>query len=247
MPTIAHAILGGAIAMIFYSITQNIEMEKKFTERMVILFAFNSMIGPDIFTVLNAFHLEELSNSILIKPFVHSILGWPIWCLGIMWIWYYLINIRSTELTKLSRKSTLLLLIAAGEMHFFLDILDDGVWLIGFGSWNIHITLQNFYSGMAYQYGPLHEAMPWFSMTEMFFIGLLFMILLIYSLFRWEFKYTVVVASIFLATIFICYYLFGSIVFGYENDFGITIYFGGLFLLPMLLMVLAMEAPKEIK
>ena len=129
MPTIAHAILGGAIALIFYTITLNRESEKKFTERMVIIFAFNSMIGPDIFTMLNAFKLEDVANAIPIRATVHSALGWPLWCLAIMWLWYFVINIRSTEQTKLSMKSTLLLLIAAGEIHFFLDALDAGIYL----------------------------------------------------------------------------------------------------------------------
>ena len=209
---------------------------------MVIIFAFNSMIGPDIFTMLYAFHLGEVANTIPIRPTVHSILGWPIWCLFIMWIWYYVINIRSTEQTKLSMKSTFFLLVAAGEMHFYLDLLDDGVNLIGYGSDSIRLTLEdNFLIGMAYQTGPLSEAMPWMSMTEMFFIGLIFMIILIYSLFRWQHKYTFLVAGIFLGTVILCYYLFGSYVYGYENDLGIILYFGGLFLLPLSLMILAME------
>jgi len=240
MPTIAHAILGGAIALLFHTITLKWNTKKKFTERMVILFSFNSMIGPDIFTMLYAFDLDP--TLIPIKPFVHSILGWPIWCLGIMWIWYYVVNLRSTEQTRLSKKSTLLLLIAAGEMHFFLDFLDYGVWLIGYGDWTILLTLQDhFFIGMAYPYGPLHEMMPWFSMTEMFAIGLAFMILMIYSLFRWELKYTYLIAIIFLGVILICYVLFGSYVVGYENDFGIILYFGIFFIIPLILMILAME------
>ncbi|MHA1149780.1 MAG: hypothetical protein ACTSR8_16210 [Promethearchaeota archaeon] len=242
MPTIAHAILGGALALVFYTITnsQNFTSEKKFTERMVILFAFNSFIGPDIFTMFYAFNID--TNVIPIKPFVHSMLGWPVWCLGIMWVWYYIINIRSTELTKLSKSSTLLLLIGAGEIHFYLDMLDSSVALIGFGDWSIHLSLQeNFLTGMTYQYGPFYALAPWFSMTEMFFIGLFFLVLLIYSMFRWELKYTILIAGLFILLIFTLYSVFGSIIFGFENDFGITLYFSLLFLLPMLLMILAME------
>ncbi|MHA1293188.1 MAG: hypothetical protein ACTSQJ_11010 [Promethearchaeota archaeon] len=242
MPTISHAILGGALALIFYVITNSEywNSEKRFTERMVVLFSFNSFIGPDIFTMFYAFNID--TNQIPIKAFEHSLIGWPIWCLGIMWIWYYVINIKSTEGTQLSKRSTLLLLISAGEIHFFLDMLDDGVDLIGFGNWHVHLTLQgNFLIGMAYQYGPLHEIMPWFSMTEMFFIGLIFMIILIYSIFRWEFKYTLIIASLFLLTIFLLYFLFGSIVFGFENDLGVSLYFGTLLIIPLILMVLAIE------
>ncbi len=242
MPTIAHALLGGAVALIFYtlSIKWGFQNEKKFTERMVIVFALNSMIGPDIFTMFLAFHID--TSSIPIKPFVHSILGWPIWCLFIMWLWYYVINIRSTEQTRLSKRSTLLLLIAAGEMHFYLDLLDDGVNLIAFSSWNVHLTLEeNFLTGASYEFGPLHDMMPWFSMTEMFLIGIFFMILLIYSLFRWELKYTYLISTLFLVSLFVLYFLFGSIIFGFENDIGVTLYFGLLFLIPLTMMILAME------
>jgi len=243
MPTIAHAILGGAIALVFYTITLKWNTEKKFTERMVILFAFNSMIGPDIFTMFYAFRLGAVAESIPIRPTVHSILGWPLWCLIIMWLWYYVINIRSTEQTKLSKKSTLLLLIAAGEMHFFLDALDAGFPVFGFGDWRIHYSLQDlFLIDDIYTSGPLTEVFPWFSMAEMFLLGLFFMILLIYSLFRWQLKYTYLVAGLFLFTIIVLYFLLGSpILGGTEHDLGITIYFGGLFLIPLFLMVLAME------
>ncbi len=243
MPTIAHALLGGAIALIFYTITLKWNTEKRFTERMVILFAFNSMIGPDIFTMLNAFHLGEIADAIPLRATVHSALGWPLWCLIIMWLWYYVINIRSTEQTKLSKKSTLLLLIAAGEMHFFLDALDAGIYIFGYGDWRIHITLQDlFLIDDLYPTGPLTNVLPWFSMAEMFIVGLFFMILMIYSLFRWQLKYTFLVAGIFLTTIISLYLLLGSnILGGSEHDVGVTFYFGGLFLIPLALMALSME------
>ncbi len=242
MPTIAHAILGGTLAIIFYTMSQRWNPEKKFTERMVILFSFNSMIGPDIFTMMYAFHMGNIAEQIPIRPFVHSILGWPVWCLGIMWIWYFVINLRSTDDTKLSKLSALLLLIAAGEMHFYLDMLDDGVHLIAFGNWGVYLSWQdNFLTGMKYQYGPLSDTFPWFSMTEMFFIGLVFMILLIYTLFKKELIWTYIVAGIFFASIIGLYFLFGSYIFGFENDFGVILYFGTLFIVPLMLMGLAME------
>ena len=82
MPTIAHALLGGAIALIFYGISQYWEFknERRFTERMVVLFAFNSMLGPDIFTMFYAFSID--TRAIQIKPFMHSILGWRVCYLG---------------------------------------------------------------------------------------------------------------------------------------------------------------------
>ncbi len=242
MPTIAHAILGGALALVFYTMSKKWNLEKKFTERMVILFSFNSMIGPDIFTMLYAFQLGQVAEQIPIRPFVHSMLGWPVWCLGILWVWYYVINLRSTDDTKLSKMSALLLLIAAGEMHFYMDMLDEGVHLIAFGKWGVFLTLQdNFLTGMAYQYGPLHGIFPWFSMTEMFIIGLVIMIFLIYTLFKKELIWTYIVAGIFFAAIIGLYFLFGSYIFGFEDDYGITVYFLSLFIAPLALMVLAME------
>jgi hypothetical protein len=243
MPTIGHALLGGSIALILYTISQKWNTEKKFTERMVIIFAFNSMIGPDIFTMLNAFRLGEVANSIPIRATVHSVLGWPLWCLIIMWLWYYVINIRSTEKTKLSMKATLLLLIAAGEMHFFLDTLDAGMYIFGYGDLSIRVTLQDlFLIDDIYTVGPLTNVLPWFSMGEMFLVGLLFMIVLIYTIFRKQLIYTYITAGIFLTSIVILYFLLGSnILGGSEHDIGVTLYFGGLFIIPLGLMVLAME------
>jgi len=237
--------LGGAIALIFYLITnsENWNSEKKFTERMVIIFAFNSMIGPDIFTSLYAFRLGELAEAIPIRSTVHSIFGWPLWCLVIMWIWYYVINIRSTEQTKLSLKSIFLLLVAAGSIHFFMDAIDAGLYIFGYADWRIHVSFEDlFMIDTIYQTGPLTDLFPWFGMGHMFLVGLFFMILLIYSLFRWELKYTWVIAGIFLGVIVLLYFLLGAgILGGEEHDMGAILYFGGLLLLPLALMVIAME------
>ena len=145
--------------------------------------------------------------------------------------------------TKLSKKATLLLLIAAGEIHFFLDALDAGIYIFGYGDWNLHITLQDlFVIDDIYQTGPLTNIFPWFSMAEMFLVGLFFMILMIFSLFRWQLKYTYLIAGIFLSAIISLYFLLGSTILGgSEHDIGVTIYFGGLFLIPLGLMVWAME------
>ena len=97
MPSIAHAIFGGAFAFIFYSLSKSLDLEKKFNERMLYLYIFNSFIGPDIFKVFYAFKLDFLALENPLTYFVHSLLGWPIWCLGIMWIWYYVINIGAKE------------------------------------------------------------------------------------------------------------------------------------------------------
>lgn len=242
MPTIAHAILGGAVALILYTITNSDhwESENRFTERMVILVALNSFIGPDIFTMFYAFNID--SSIIPIKPFVHSLIGWVVWSAGIMWLWYYVINYKAEDKEKLSLIAIFVLLVAAGEMHFFLDFLDNGVDLIGFGEYHIHLTLQdNFLIGFDYPYGPLHPIFPWFSMTELFFIGLGFMVLLIYSLFNWKLLWTYTIAAIFLGALLILYILFGSYIVGFENDFGIIILFGGLLILPIVLMVASID------
>ncbi|MGV9170998.1 MAG: hypothetical protein ACOC44_09955 [Promethearchaeia archaeon] len=242
MPTIAHAILGGAIALILYTITNSThwESEKRFNERMVVLVAFNSFIGPDIFTMFYAFNLD--ASVIPIRPFVHSILGWIAWSGLIMWLWYYIINYKAEDTERVSFLATFFLLVAAGEAHFFLDFLDNGVDLIGFGDLHMHLTLQdNFLLGYDYMYGPLHPIFPWVSMTELFFIGLGFMILLIYSLFNWKLIWTYMIAGIFLGTLLLLYLLFGSYIVGFENDFGIIILFGGFLLLPVSLMVAAIE------
>jgi len=245
MPTVSHALLGGAIGLIFYLITnsQNWNSEKKFTERMVILVALNCFIGPDIFTMLYAFRLGELAEANPIRATVHSVLGWPLWCLIIMVLWYYAINIRSTEQTKLSLKSTFLLLVAAGELHFFMDAIDAGITLFGFGDSRLIITFEDlFMIDTIYQTGPLTNIFPWFSMGEMFMVGLFFMVLLTYSLFRWEMKYTWLIAGLFLAIIILLYFLLGAdILGGEEHDMAAILYFGGLLILPLGLMVVSIE------
>ncbi|MFO8019764.1 MAG: hypothetical protein R6U96_14160 [Promethearchaeia archaeon] len=242
MPSIGHAILGGALALILYTITnsEHWKSEKRFNERMVVLVAFNSFIGPDIFTMFYAFNLDP--SVIPIRPFVHSVIGWVIWSGGIMWLWYYIINYKAKGEERISFLATFVLLVAAGEAHFFLDFFDNGVDLIGFGGFHLHLTLQeNFLIAFDYPYGPLHTLFPWFSMTELFFIGLGFMILLIYSLFHWKLRYTYFIAIIFLTTLVILYLLFGSYIVSFENDFGIIILFGGFLLVPIYLMVAAIE------
>lgn len=245
MPTVAHSLLGGAIALIFYIITnsEHWNSEKKFTERMVIIVALNSFIGPDIFTMLYAFGLGDVAEATPIRATVHSVFGWPLWCLIIMVLWYYAINIRSTEQTKLSLKSTLLLLIAAGELHFFMDTIDAGINLFGFGDSRLIITFEDlFMIDTNFQTGPLSSVFPWFSMGEMFMVGLFFMVLLTYSLFRWEIKYTWLIAGLFLFIIISLYFLLGAdILGGTEHDMGAIIYFGGLLILPLGLMVISME------
>lgn len=245
MPTVAHSLLGGAIALIFYIITNsnNWNSEKKFTERMVILVALNSFIGPDIFTMLYAFGLGELAEANPLRATVHSVFGWPLWCLLIMVLWYYAINLRSTEQTKLSLKSTFLLLVAAGEIHFFMDAMDAGIYLFGFADWRMHISFQElFMIDTLYQTGPLTSIFPWFSMGEMFMVGLFFMFLLTYSLFRWEMKYTWLIAGLFLFIIISLYFLLGAnILGGTEHDMGAILYFGGLLILPLGLMVISIE------
>ena len=47
-------------------------------------------------------------------------------------------------------------------------------------------------------------------------------------MFRWQLKYTYLVAGLFFAMIFILYFLFGSVVFGFENDKAIIYRLGGI-------------------
>ena len=53
MSTITHALFGGAVGLLFYFITRN--SRKVFNERMVIIFTFNSFIGPDLFKIPRLF------------------------------------------------------------------------------------------------------------------------------------------------------------------------------------------------
>jgi len=241
-PSIAHALFGGTFAFIFYILSRSLDLEKKFNERMLYLSIFNSFIGPDLFKVFFSFNLDFLVLGNPLTYFVHSLIGWPVWCLGLMWIWYFILNIGSTEENKITKGTTLLLLIAVGEMHFFLDAIDTGVHLIAFGEFQIYIPRDAFFFAKDfYTYGPLHDVFPWFSMFEMFLIGLFFLIMFTYVLFKKELKHVYIVIGIGVVVILSCFILFGSIVFGMENDIGVAMLFLSLIFLPILMIIYAVQ------
>lgn len=235
MPTIAHSLLGGAISLILYAFTR--KSDKRFTNRMVILLSLNSFIGPDLLNITYTL-VEDMGALYNIHKIIHSIIGWPIWCLGIVWLFYYVINIKASDEDKLSLLQIYLILIAGGFFHFGMDLLTQSLWIFGIpiSPWNeATINLNTFLTGDDYPEGPLHALMPWFSMGEMFIIGIAFLICMIYALMKDNLKLTIILSLLFLTTLLVCYWLFGSLIFGEEEDIGITLFYGAFFIGPLLL------------
>ncbi|MHA1733432.1 MAG: hypothetical protein ACTSU5_15905 [Promethearchaeota archaeon] len=218
MPTITHAIFGGALAIVLMSWSKS--SKRVFTPHLVILFALNSFIGPDIFNIARLYH--DTPTVEVIHSFVHSIVGFWVVALGLAVIYYYLLNAKRKKAERTPFSSIYLVIGAAGLLHFTLDILDQAVRLFPLA--NVWIRLGDFHTGETYATGPLESVAPWFSTTELFIVGIAWMLVLIYALIRRGERDTYIVAGLFLACVMLLLFLFGSQLVRGENDIGWAAY-----------------------
>ena len=116
MPSIAHLVLGGVIALCFYYISNG-----KFTKTHAFIFFLCNYLGPDVGWVLG------------IGRFTHSLLFWPLFALILAYLYHYFTrftiridSIKNVEIIdlegyKLHYFNTYLLVLAAGILHLYLD------------------------------------------------------------------------------------------------------------------------------
>lgn len=116
MPSIAHLVMGGIIAICLYYIS-----EGRFSKTHVFILFLSNYVGPDVGWVLG------------VGRFTHSLLFWPLFALLLAYIYHYFtrftikidglknIEIIDLEYHKLKYINTYFLVLAGGIMHLYLD------------------------------------------------------------------------------------------------------------------------------
>lgn len=241
MPTIAHSIVGGALGLVL--LTWSKEARRVFTPPLVILFALNSFIGPDLFhipvIVLGAGHDSAFG---VIDRFVHSLVGFVIWAGPVAAASYLVVNARRDKGTRTPPLSIYLTVVAGGICHFALDLIDNGVRLLPLGTRYLRLT--DLQTGRLYPSGPLEAALPWFSMSELLVMGVACMVLLVYLLVRKGERAGYAGAGVFLAIIAALLLLFGGQLVGGEHDLGYGAY-GLLFWVAPIMLCYGAALPRE--
>lgn len=251
MSTITHAIIGAALGMILYSWT--LHHQKQFKIEHLIVFAINNFIGPDFPKLLSPFFGREYFQNLIflqINDFVHSYVGWVI-ISGLLSGLYYGIFQLSKE-ARTTKKITItflhiyLLIVAAGFLHFGIDLLDGSVRIvpISFGV-NWIITLETFKTGNSWAEGPLWDQMNWFDDKYLLLLGIICLIILIWVLKHKSLKMSWGLGLIFTGIIYALIILIGSNAVENENDVGILLYICMAWLIPIILCLLSLDNKVE--
>src|SRR6056297_2799173 len=199
MPTITHSIVGGALALIFFTITnkdqgnQYLSNKKVFKKEHVIIFALNSFIGPDFAKILSPFYSGDYWESVMfhrINGTLHTVLGWILVAPLFAGIYYTIFRYMTQEgkingNAPISYTHTLLLIIAAGMNHFGMDMLDNTIRVFPYYIPNTSeyaYTLSDFFTGNAMAEGVWWNSLSWFDTKFYLILGLIFMIILIWMM-----------------------------------------------------------------
>ncbi len=233
MPTIAHAIFGGAVALVLMSWSKN--SSRVFTPHLVILFTLNSFIGPDLFNIVLMYGRTSIIETI--HAFVHSLVGFWIVTPGLAVVYYLIMNAKRKGAEKIPYLPMVITIGAAGILHFALDILDYGIRV--FPLVDYYWDIETFQTGSTNSVGPLSGIFPFFSTTELFLVGLGWMCVLIYVLLKKSEKQVFLVATIFLGTIIGLLLLFGNQIVRGEHDLGYLAYALIFWVLPLALCYIA--------
>jgi hypothetical protein len=264
--TVTHALIGGLFAMLFYlqSTSTSYKSERQFGKAHVIVFALNSFIGPDIGKIGLA--IGPLSaNPIIwfINDAIHNVFGWLLFSIPLTILYFWIFNgfrqspIRNfnpphkkTQDMQLNNRkiqihtfSILKLLIAAGITHFSIDALDSEVRVFPSNSIFPYVTfsVEGFKSGAWYTEGPFTSIFPWFGMSELFLIGIVFLILIIYAFYKKPLKWVYILSIIFVILIVGILILFGSDIVREENDLGFLFYCSIFWVIPIGFMIWSYE------
>jgi hypothetical protein len=247
MPTITHAIIGGAIGLILFSFSQ--DKKVKFKAEHVILLALNCFVGPDFPKFFSPFYGDDYWTSSTYKylsTMSHTIVGWLITAIGISLIYFLIFkqskSARETGKAPISYVHSYLITVAGGMNHFGLDMLDSSV--IVFPSFfNIDLTwsLETFMTGDLMAEGLLWDSLSWVDSKIYLGLGLLFMVILIWMLKNKPVKNVWIVAGVFGTLIFGLIYLVGSNSVENENDFGFFFYLTFAWIMPLLFCLISMD------
>ncbi len=254
MPTITHSMIGGAIALLLYTLTyENLEKGgKTFQKEHVIILALNSFIGPDYSKFLSPFFGREYWESTAyqqINGFSHSIIGWLILSFPFALLYYSLFRYtgqgKREKNAPISYMHVLILIIAGGMNHFGMDMLDSSVRVFPpIISKEYSLSITSFYTGSMLAEGDLWDTLSWFSTRYYLMLGIIFMIILIYMLNKKSLKAVWITAIAFSVIVFSLIYFIGSRSVSYENDLGLFLYAMFAWIIPLYLCYASMEKNK---
>ena len=244
MPSIAHLVLGGVIALCFYYISNG-----KFTKTHAFIFFLCNYLGPDIGWVLG------------IGRFTHSLLFWPLFALILAYFYHYFTrftiridSIKNVEIIdleghKLHYFNTYLLVLAAGILHLYLDgiINKEGEFRIipqlPLNHEGLYWTLNDFFI-----FGEEGVLQIHFLISIFIGVTLIFGFIFIFVWFlKKNSKKNAIIVCIYIVAFVIFFYLAGSIITTFHPDGGAIIYISIFWALPLIFCVLSTREFKFIK
>lgn len=244
MPSIAHLVLGGTIAICLYYISNG-----KFTKTHAFIFFLCNYLGPDVGWVLG------------IGRITHSLLFWPLFALILAYFYHYFTRftikidgIKNVELIdlegyKLHYLNTYLLVLAAGILHLYLDGImnKEGEFRIipqlPLNSEELYLTLNDLIV-----FGKEEVLQIHFLISIFIGVSLIFGFVFLYILFlKKNSKKTAIIVCIYIVAFVIFFYCFGSITTMFHPDGGAIIYVSIFWALPLILCVLSTREFKFIR
>jgi len=239
MPSIAHLVLGGFLAISLYYISDG-----KFSKTHAFIFFLNNYIGPDIGWLIG------------LGYYTHNLVSWFFFAMGLAIFYYYLtrfsfeidglrkIEIIDREKYKLSYLQTFCLVLAGGILHIYLDdtINYEGIYHIipqlPMGFDGFAINLHEFAS-----FG-LEGVLNMNSIISLLF-GLIFIIGFIF-IFAYFLKYNTkkngALIVLYIASFMAYFYLVGGASTGEHGDGGAIIYVSFYWITPLMLCMLSTKS-----
>ncbi len=245
MPTVVHAIFGGILGLFAYLVSRN--SPRVFNERMVIVFALNAFIGPDLIKIPRIFIAPADPVLLALDQYLHSVFGWITWSFGIALLFWQLANVRARYPESITYFNSVKLVMGAGFTHLGLDILDlsqEGYGSLSVFPWDpsTAINLDTFHTGWYFTDGILDIGSRRLGAALLLGTGLLFLAMLVYFLVKKrDVKRSIIGASIFVAIIIAMIALFGSEIVYDEHDLGYFVYMSLFLFVPLALIYWAMQ------
>ena len=244
MPSIAHLVLGGTIAICLYYISNG-----KFTKTHAFIFFLCNYLGPDVGWVFGIGHIT------------HSLIFWPLFAIILSYFYHYFTRftikidgIKNVELIdlegyKLHYLNTYLLVLAAGILHLYLDgLMNKGgtfriIPQLLSNSEELFWTLNDFIV-----FGEEGVLQIPFLISMFIGVSLIFGFVFLYVIFlKKNSKKTAIIVCIYIVGFVIFFYLAGSVITMVHPDGGAIIYVCIFWASPLILCVLSTREFKFIK
>jgi hypothetical protein len=186
-----------------------------------------------------------------VNDIIHNVFGWFIVAIPFAFLYFFIFNgTRSLKSPKsISFRAVYLLILGAGIFHMGFDMLDQSVRLFPnmtiFPDWIV--SLETFKTGISMPTGILTDFFPNFGFTELFFISMIFLVIIIWCFYKKSLKLTMTIAGIYVVIIVGALLLLGSDIVDGENDFGLLIYGISFWAFPVALLLLSYESPPSQK